>query len=101
MAKLIALYKKPGDQEQFDTHYFGTHTPLVKKIPGLRKAEVTKVIGAPSGDSEFYLMCEMFFDNRDSLDEAMRSKEMRNCGKDLMSFAGELVTMMIGEEANA
>lgn len=101
MAKLIALYKKPGNQEQFDTHYFETHTPLVQRIPGLRKTEVTKVIGAPSGDSEFYLMCEMFFDDQDSLDQAMRSEEMKACGKDLMSFAGELVTMMIGEKANA
>lgn len=101
MAKLIALYKQPGDKGKFDEHYFGTHTPLVKKIPGLCKAEVTKVTGAPGGESQFYLMCEMYFDDRESLEAAMRSLEMKDCSKDLMSFAGELVTMMIGEEAYA
>lgn len=101
MAKLIALYKQPGDKQQFDQHYYGKHTPLVKQIPGLRKAEVTKVTGAPGGESKFYLMCEMYFDDQESLNNAMKSIEMKACSKDLMSFAGELVTMMIGEETHA
>ncbi|HET7580734.1 MAG TPA: EthD family reductase [Bacillales bacterium] len=99
MAKLIALYKQPGDKKKFDDHYFGTHTPLVKEIPGLRRTEVTKIVGAPAGESPFYLMCEMYFENEETMNRAMKSKEMKACSKDLGTFAGELVTMMIGETA--
>ncbi|PYZ97855.1 ethyl tert-butyl ether degradation protein EthD [Alteribacter lacisalsi] len=100
MVKLIALYKHPEDKAAFDDHYFNTHTPITKKIPGLRKMEVTRVVGSPMGESEYYLMCEMYYDDNDSLKKAMKTDEAKASGKDLMGFAGNLVTLMIGEEAN-
>lgn len=100
MVKLIALYKQPEDAQAFDDHYFNTHTPITKKIPGLRKMEVTKIVGSPMGKSDFYLLCEMYYDDHDALKAAMKTDESKASGKDLMSFAGELVTLMIGEEVN-
>lgn len=49
MVKLIALYRHPEDQESFDKHYEQVHTPLVEKMPGLKKLEVTRIRGAPMG----------------------------------------------------
>ena len=40
MVKLVALYKKPADVSAFETHYKEIHTPLTKKMPGLKKLEV-------------------------------------------------------------
>lgn len=98
MVKLIALYKQPEDKEKFDEHYFNTHAPITAKIPGLRKMEVTRIVGSPMGDSKYYLLCEMYYDSHDALKTAMRTDESKASGKDLMSFAGDLVTLMIGEE---
>lgn len=98
MVKLIALYKQPEDKQAFDEHYQNVHTPITKKIPGLRKMEVTKIVGAPGGESKYYLLCEMYYDDHESLKQAMKTDESKASGKDLMSFAGNLVTMMIGEE---
>ncbi|MFD1739766.1 EthD family reductase [Bacillus salitolerans] len=99
MVKLIALYKHPEDKAAFDEHYFNTHMPITSKIPGLQKSVVTKVVGSPmGGEGKYYLMCEMFYDSHDALKEAMKTDEARASGKDLMKFAGELVTLMIGEE---
>lgn len=100
MVKLIALYKQPEDPKAFDEHYFGTHAPITAKIPGLRKMEVTKIVGSPMGKSEYYLMCEMYYDSHEALKEAMKTDESKASGKDLMSFAGDLVTLVIGEEVN-
>lgn len=47
MVKLIALYRYPEDPESFDKHYEQVHTPLVEKMPGLKKLEVTRIQGAP------------------------------------------------------
>jgi uncharacterized protein (TIGR02118 family) len=99
MVKMIALYKHPENKEAFDEHYFNVHAPITEKIPGLRKMEVTKVVGSPmGGEGEYYLMCEMYYDDHEALKQGMRSVEGKASGKDLMGFAGELVTLMIGEE---
>ncbi|PFP30510.1 ethyl tert-butyl ether degradation protein EthD [Bacillus sp. AFS073361] len=99
MVKMIALYKHPENKEAFDEHYFNVHGPITEKIPGLRKMEVTKITGSPmGGEGEYYLMCEMYYDDYEALKQGMRSVEGKASGKDLMGFAGELVTLMIGEE---
>ncbi|EGK07267.1 EthD family reductase [Kroppenstedtia eburnea] len=98
MVKLIALYRHPEDQESFDKHYEQVHTPLVEKMPGLKKLEVTRIQGAPmGGEAKYYLEAAMYFADRAALDAAMSSPEGKASAKDLMGFAGSLVTMMIGE----
>ncbi|GAF12542.1 ethyl tert-butyl ether degradation EthD [Bacillus sp. JCM 19046] len=99
MAKLIALYKQPEDKKAFDDHYFNVHAPITEKIPGLREMKVTTFSGTPMGEeSPYYLMCEMVYDNMDDLKQGLRSEEGRASGKDLMSFAGKLVTLMMSED---
>ena len=97
MVKLIALYKKPADVKAFDEHYFQTHLPLADKIPGLRRTEVSRVTGSPAGESEYYLMAELYFDNMEALRAVMSSPEGKASGKDVMSFAKDIVCMMFAE----
>ena len=97
MIKLVALFKRPDDVEAFDAHYEGTHAPLMQKVPGLERMEVTRNLRAFRGEPEYYLIAEMYFRDRDAFDEAMQSEENRAAGKDLMSFAREYVTMVYGE----
>jgi uncharacterized protein (TIGR02118 family) len=42
MARMTVIYRTPADAAAFDKHYFETHVPLAKKIPGLRKYEVSQ-----------------------------------------------------------
>ena len=97
MVKLIALYKKPDDIAAFDKHYDDVHTPLVKKMPGLRRLEVSKITGVAIGEPPHYLLCDMYFDSRDALDAALASPAGRAAGKDLMSFAAKYVTLMYAD----
>ncbi|HKP52404.1 MAG TPA: EthD family reductase [Chloroflexia bacterium] len=97
MIKLVALFKRPEDVEEFDRHYEGTHTSLMRKVPGLERMEVTRNLKAFRGEPEYYLIAEMYFRDQESFDAAMASEENRAAGKDLMSFAREVVTMVYGE----
>jgi uncharacterized protein (TIGR02118 family) len=99
MIKLIALYRKPADSDDFDRHYFGVHLPLVQKYPGVRKVEVTRVTGAPIGETKFHLMAEMYFDNKDAMDSALASAEGKAVTRDIMSFAADVITVFHGEVA--
>jgi uncharacterized protein (TIGR02118 family) len=100
MVKLIALYRKPADPAAFDQAYFGTHIPLVNKIPKLRRVDVSRVTGAPRGEPEFYLITEMYFDDKAAMDAALASPENADAGKNLMSFARGLVTFVFAEESS-
>jgi len=97
MTKLIALYRKPSDPAEFDRHYDAIHTPLVRKYPGLRRMEITRITGAPIGDAKYYLMAEMYFDDKDAMDRALSSPEGRAVTKDILSFAADVITVFHGE----
>src|SRR5690348_9151419 len=97
MIKLIALYKQPDDVDAFERHYNDVHVPLIKQVPYLRNLVANKVWGAPRGEPAYYRISEMWFDDRASFDKAMASDENRAAGKDLMSFAREIVTMVFVE----
>ncbi|CEH30487.1 ethyl tert-butyl ether degradation protein EthD [Aneurinibacillus migulanus] len=97
MVKLVAIYRKPENTDTFDEHYFNVHTPLAEKMPGLRKLEVNKVYGAPMGESNLHLLAEMYFDNKEDLNAAMTSPEGKAAARDLMGFAGKIVSMHFAE----
>lgn len=101
MVKLIALYKAPDDPASFESHYRDVHTPLVQKMPGLRKLEVARITGAPIGEPKHYLIAEMYFESQDALDAAMASSEGKAAARDLMGFAGNLVTMFYADVQGA
>ena len=105
MVILTALYKTPSDPAAFDAHYNDIHTPLIKKIPGLRKLEVIRygrMLTPPTSTlaEQPYLQCNMYFDDKDAFKTAMASPENAAAGKDLMSFAGPLVSMCTGTMEN-
>ena len=97
MFKLLALYKTPADPDHFLAHYKTTHMPLVNKIPGLAKAEITKLSPAVVGEQGNFLIADMYFNDEASCKAAMRSPEFAACGKDLANFAEGLCTVMKGE----
>lgn len=96
--KLVVLYRKPADVDAFMEHYEQVHLPLVAKTPHLIKTIVGKVTGSPMGEPAYFLTAEMLFADAARFKEAMRSEENRAAGKDLMNFAGDLVTLLVVEE---
>jgi uncharacterized protein (TIGR02118 family) len=97
MVKLVALYRTPDDVAAFDKHYDEVHTPLVRKYPGLRRLEVTRVTGAPIGESKFHIMAELYWDDRQSMESALASPEGKLVARDLMGFAAQYATIFFGD----
>ncbi len=99
MVKLVAIYTTPEDVQAFENHYREIHAPLVRKMPGLKKLEVSRFFGAPQGEARYYMMAEMYFADKDALFAALKSAEGKDAGKDLMGFAGKCVHMMFSDVA--
>ena len=98
MIKFVALYRKPADEEAFLRHYAEVHTPLVRRTPGLARLEVTRFTRNPAGgDPAFFLMAEMYYPDLETFKTAMKTPENAAAGRDLTSFAGDVVTLLQGE----
>ena len=88
MAKLMVLYGKPRDAAAFDAYYFEKHVPVAKKLPGLKRFEVSAgAINMPQGGPPYHLVAQLEFDSLQALGAAMASPEGRAAGADLASFA--------------
>jgi uncharacterized protein (TIGR02118 family) len=96
VAKLVALYKKPADAAAFDAYYFATHVPKAKKVPGLRRYEVsTGPVATPQGDSPYHLVAILSFDSVDAVQLGMGSREGQAAAGDLANFAQAGVDLLI------
>ena len=93
MVKLVALYKKPANIAAFEEHFSNVHLPLMEKVPGVVKTELTRFLAGPP----YYMMFEAYFADRDSLNAALASPENRAADKDLLSFAKDIVTVMFAD----
>lgn len=82
MARMIVVWQRPVDTEAFDRHYFGVHVPLARKLPGLRKYEVSKgSIVALHGSKDPYLISILHFDDLASLKTAFASDIGKACAE--------------------
>jgi uncharacterized protein (TIGR02118 family) len=101
MHKFVALYDLPEDSADFEQAYFQTHLPLVEKVPGLDRAEVTRVTRAFRGEPGFSLMAEMYFRDDATLRSALESEEWAAAGRNLKEIGGlGFVTMFTAQPAS-
>lgn len=60
MIKVTVLYGHPIDSEAFESYYASAHMPLVGKMTGFEKAEITKFLSNPDGSKpDYYRMAEI------------------------------------------
>ena len=96
MARLVVIYKTPSDAAAFDKHYFGTHVPLAKKIPGLRKYELSQgPVATQSGPSDFHLVATLHFDDMTAIQKAFASAEGQAAAADVQTFTTDPPLMLL------
>ena len=90
MAQILVLYPRPSDPARFDRYYFDVHVPLARKVPGLRRYEVSRgAIAGPGGPSPFHLVAVLEFDSLAAIHQALETPECRAATDDLKNFAPE------------
>lgn len=96
MARLVVMYKNPKDAAAFDQYYFGKHVPIAKKIPGLRKYEISKgPVVTPSGPSGFHLIATLHFDDLAAIQRAFASAEGQAAATDVQTFTTDPPNMLL------
>lgn len=88
VARMVVIYKTPANVRAFDKHYFDIHVPLAKKLPGLRRYEVSRgPIATPAGASDIHLIATLQFDDLGAIQKAFASPEGQAAGADRRIFA--------------
>ena len=87
-AKIVVLFGKPTDPQAFDKQYWEEHIPIARRMPGLRKYTVQKVLNPPRGEPAYYQVVELEFDNIESLKKATASQ----AGKDSTIHGAKIAT---------
>lgn len=93
MVKLVLLFKKPENQEEFEQHYV-RNLVLLEKMPGILRRQANMVLGSPNGASPYYRMLELYFEDFDAMDAALTSKVGVVAGEQLMKTVGSLVELV-------
>jgi uncharacterized protein (TIGR02118 family) len=89
MAEVVVMYKTPKDPAAFDKHYAETHIPLAKKMPGLRKYQVSRgpVLTAAGPSADLYLIATLTFDSMPAISNAFLSAEGKAASADMQKIA--------------
>lgn len=87
MARMLVIYKTPQDTAAFDKHYFEVHVPLAKKLPGLRRYEVSRGAITALAGGEAYMVAELHFDDLAAIRAAFASEVGKQCAADRQNFA--------------
>lgn len=97
MYKMTLLFRKPADPERFEEKWTRMFLPFAEEMPGLERIAVSHVVGEPGGTSDYHRMHEFYFADRQALDLALTSEKGVRAGNVLMSFAGEITTILFSE----
>ncbi len=96
MAHVVVMYKTPKDPAAFDKHYLEIHIPLAKKLPGLRKFEISQgPVATPAGPSGFHLIATLYFDSLAAIKAGFGSAEGKAAAADVQKFATGGVDMIL------
>lgn len=98
MMRIVSLHGHPEDPAEFDRYYRDVHTPLVQRIPGVRRIRFGRVVRT-SDDSPppYYLISDVYFDDAAALEAAEKTSEMAAALADVPNFASGSVTIMLCE----
>jgi uncharacterized protein (TIGR02118 family) len=87
MVRLLVLYGHPKDPEAFDRYYNEIHIPLAKRMQGLKKWTIGKVLGSPGGASEYYFIADLYADSREAIEAILATPEGQAAVEDVPKFA--------------
>lgn len=91
-------HKKEGQApDEFRQYWLERHAPLAKKLPGLRRYEVSLVEGGPGRTGFPDGVAELYFDSKEAFLAAFSTPRGKEVVDDIPRFTGPSGTVFVGE----
>jgi uncharacterized protein (TIGR02118 family) len=98
MTRLLVLYGHPHDSEAFDKYYQEAHIPIAKRMQGLRRWTIGKVLGTPGGNPPpYYYVADLYMESREEFEQLLASPEGQAAVADVPNYATGGVTFLYTE----
>jgi uncharacterized protein (TIGR02118 family) len=69
-------FPRPGEEEEFERHYWDVHVPLAAAIPGTVSLTLTRTDqGLEGAEPSYYRVAETVFESKADLERAMGTPE--------------------------
>jgi uncharacterized protein (TIGR02118 family) len=98
--RVIVLYPRPTDSAEFERKYEEHLSWVSKRIPGLSRFMVGKILSTPSGETPpFYRIAQLSFPSMDALQAALQSPGTQEAVADAVALSsGGAPVFLIAEE---
>jgi uncharacterized protein (TIGR02118 family) len=98
MYKFAIFFKKPlTNTSRFDNNY-NDFLALIERMPDIKRRQVVHITGSPLGNSPFYRVLEVYFEDRPQMEAALNSPAGQEAGAELTrNFPANSFDMVFGE----
>ena len=96
MVKFMILFRNPADVAAFEDRY-NAFLALVERIPGITRRQVVGVLASTTGESPYYRVLEIYFDDEAALRGALSSKPGQAAGAQLYGFPRGTFETLVAE----
>jgi len=96
MVKFMAIFFKPDNFEDFENAY-NDFLALVERMPDITRRQVISVSGSPLGETRFYRILEVYFDDQAQMDAALKSPAGQEAGGELRRFKADTFEMVFAD----
>lgn len=85
MVKLSILFHVPIDADAFENRY-NDLLALLERLPNITRRQVVNVIGSPTGETKYHRVLELYYDDEDSMRDALMSPAGQEAGGEIFRF---------------
>lgn len=96
MVKFMILFARPQDQMAFEDIY-NDFFALVERMPNITRRQVIDVLGSPIGETRLFRILEVYFEDRETMEAALRTKAGQEAGGELRRFEPGSFEMVFAE----
>lgn len=87
MVKFMIIFRKPSPSklEAFESTY-NDFLALVERMPLIMRRQVNSVLGSPFGESPYYRILEVYYDDYEKMQQSLTSSAGQEAGGELRRF---------------
>ena len=98
MIRLLVLYGHPTDPAAFDRYYREKHIPIARRMKGLKKWTIGKVLPTPGeAPPPYYYVADLYLESREDFEQLLASPEGKAAVADVPNYATGGATFLYTE----
>jgi uncharacterized protein (TIGR02118 family) len=98
LVKFMIVFRKPsnGQLETFENTY-NSFLALIEQMPLIIRRQVNSVVGSPFGESPYYRVLEVYYDDYAKMQESLTSNAGQTAGGELRRFGSGAFEMLFAD----